>query len=378
MERVEVLEGPQGTLFGGGAQAGAIRYITNKPKLGVTGGDVNAAYGVTAGGDPNTTVNATLNLPFGDSFALRGVIFSERRGGYIDNVPATIAYDPNTVPTASLPGGDARSNNAFLVETNTNPVDYQGVRLSALWKMNDNWDALLQQNYQNMLWKILSIARLRQGKDALEALRRAAELLPEDAEAHANLGSELHSRGEWAAARSSLGRSLDLEPRNADALIEAADAERALRRPRDAIPLYERALVLDPHRREARNNLANAFLELNQPEPAARHYRQALALKPEDAQVLCNLANALRQLGHLDEALECSRRAIALSPGLAMPAYNTYDASVGFAKDQWEVTVFGQNLSDSNASTFTTSGQDIKAIVPLRPRVIGLKAGLRF
>ena len=73
MERVEVLEGPQGTLFGGGAQAGAIRYITNKPKLGVTGGDVNASYGVTAGGDPNTTVNATLNLPLGDSFALRAV-----------------------------------------------------------------------------------------------------------------------------------------------------------------------------------------------------------------------------------------------------------------------------------------------------------------
>src|SRR6202522_777858 len=40
MERVEVLEGPQGTLFGGGAQAGAIRYITNKPKLDVTEGNV--------------------------------------------------------------------------------------------------------------------------------------------------------------------------------------------------------------------------------------------------------------------------------------------------------------------------------------------------
>ena len=52
LERVEVLEGPQGTLFGGGAQAGAIRYITNKPKLGVTSGEANAAYGTTAAGRP--------------------------------------------------------------------------------------------------------------------------------------------------------------------------------------------------------------------------------------------------------------------------------------------------------------------------------------
>ena len=149
MERVEVLEGPQGTLFGGGAQAGAIRYITNKPKLGITSGDVNAAYGVTAGGDPNTTANATLNIPLGDSFALRGVIFSERRGGYIDNVFGTIGYVPGTAP-ATLPNGGPTATNAFLVETNTNPVDYQGFRLSALWKINDSWDALLQQNYQNM------------------------------------------------------------------------------------------------------------------------------------------------------------------------------------------------------------------------------------
>src|ERR1700746_728533 len=54
-ERVEVLEGPQGTLFGGGAQAGAIRYITNKPKLTATTGELHAGYGVTAnGGDPNS------------------------------------------------------------------------------------------------------------------------------------------------------------------------------------------------------------------------------------------------------------------------------------------------------------------------------------
>ena len=43
-----MLEGPQGTLFGGGAQAGVIRYITNKPKLDVTEGNVEASYGTTA------------------------------------------------------------------------------------------------------------------------------------------------------------------------------------------------------------------------------------------------------------------------------------------------------------------------------------------
>src|SRR5450755_4880683 len=102
MERVEVLEGPQGTLFGGGAQAGAIRYITNKPKLDVTEGDVNAAYGVTAGGDPNSSGNFTLNLPLiPNTLALRAVIFNDHRGGYISNVPGTICNVVITTDCAS-------------------------------------------------------------------------------------------------------------------------------------------------------------------------------------------------------------------------------------------------------------------------------------
>ena len=148
------LEGPQGTLFGGGAQAGAIRYITNKPKLDVTEGNVNAGYGTTAGGDPNSLLNATLNLPLiPDTLAIRATIFSDHRGGYIDNVPGTISLPPSIVTIGGVPHqnpGSATVNNAALVANDTNPVTYTGMRLSGLLRINDNWNVLIQQNYQNM------------------------------------------------------------------------------------------------------------------------------------------------------------------------------------------------------------------------------------
>jgi iron complex outermembrane recepter protein len=60
------------------------------------------------------------------------------------------------------------------------------------------------------------------------------------------------------------------------------------------------------------------------------------------------------------------------------PAYNTYDASFGLSKGSWQAQIFGQNLSNSNASLFTSSAQFIRSEVPLRPRVLGLKVGFKF
>src|ERR1700676_2803855 len=59
LDRIEVLEGPQGTLFGAGAQAGTVRYITNKPKLNVTEGSVDAGYATTRIADPRTIAART-------------------------------------------------------------------------------------------------------------------------------------------------------------------------------------------------------------------------------------------------------------------------------------------------------------------------------
>ena len=60
------------------------------------------------------------------------------------------------------------------------------------------------------------------------------------------------------------------------------------------------------------------------------------------------------------------------------PSYNTYDASLGVAKDNWTAEAYGTNLGDSHASVFTSSAQFIKSEVPIRPRVIGVKIAYKF
>jgi iron complex outermembrane recepter protein len=159
LERVEILEGPQGTLFGAGAEAGVVRYITNKPKLDVTEGNVNAGYGWTAHGDQNSNVDATLNLPLiEDTLAVRAVIYDDNRGGYINNVPGTftrrasdlgiIRYVGGVVPTN--PASINSINNDAQVADAINPVTYKGIRASALWKINEDWNVLLAQTFQTM------------------------------------------------------------------------------------------------------------------------------------------------------------------------------------------------------------------------------------
>jgi len=183
--------------------------------------------------------------------------------------------------------------------------------------------ALLRtQPGHGIAWKALSIAQVRQGKDARATLTRAAELLPQDAQAHSNLGAWLRQHGEWQAALESLRRSIALEQRNPDALADAGDVQRALGRPRDAITLYQSALQLEPLRAQAINNLGNALLDLKEVPEAVRWYDQALRLLPDDPQLQCSLANALRLAGEAARSLHLTRRVLLRAPQLAMAHNN--------------------------------------------------------
>jgi iron complex outermembrane recepter protein len=84
LNRVETLRGPQGTLFGSGSVGGTIRYITNQPRIGRTEGEIEANLNVLAGGDIGGHLKGALNLPLGDTAAIRVVGYYTQYGGFVD------------------------------------------------------------------------------------------------------------------------------------------------------------------------------------------------------------------------------------------------------------------------------------------------------
>lgn len=162
LSRVEVLAGPQGTLFGSSSQAGTVRLITNKPDPSGTYGSVKLGTAFTRGGDLSNNATGMFNLPVSDALTLRGVVYVDRMGGYIDNVPGTrdasdsARFRPEGTPrdngvpinaqragfqsTADLSDVEfLTADNSTKTGKNINDTVYNGFRLSGLYDINDRW-----------------------------------------------------------------------------------------------------------------------------------------------------------------------------------------------------------------------------------------------
>ena len=196
LNRIEVLSGPQGTLFGASSQAGTVRLITNKPDPSGSYGRIKVGLSSTQGGESSDSVEAMYNLPVSDKVTLRGVVYSDNQGGYIDNVQGTVnalesaRFRPagtmrsNGVAVSDLRGGfstqgyidsiqglsyqqdrvplDAtdpstytnvtfeNADNSDLVEDDFNDATYEGVRLGALIDINEDWSLLLGYGHQDL------------------------------------------------------------------------------------------------------------------------------------------------------------------------------------------------------------------------------------
>jgi iron complex outermembrane receptor protein len=132
IERVEVLRGPQGTLFGSSSLSGAIRYIPAKPDLNDLEGKIKTGYSVTGkNGGGNSLVEGTINIPIiEDKFAIRIVGYRHNNSGYIKNVAGE---DPALQASAALFGAEELAVN----DNNIGDSSYTGGRLSALWQPSE-------------------------------------------------------------------------------------------------------------------------------------------------------------------------------------------------------------------------------------------------
>src|SRR6266851_5757033 len=141
VSRVEVLRGPQGTLFGSGSLAGTVRYITNQPQLGASSTFGEAEISAIGSGAPGNNAKLGFNVPLGDQVALRVAAYSNRRGGYMD------AVQPNLKINQDVNGG-LRSGirAAFLVAPSarfslTPRLVYQDVKMDG-WNRIDAFNIL--------------------------------------------------------------------------------------------------------------------------------------------------------------------------------------------------------------------------------------------
>ena len=134
IQRVELLPGPQGTLFGSSAQAGTLAYVTNKPDPSGYSGEVAGEIGTIKGGEQSYDFSGWLNIPVSDNFALRAVGFQSEDGGFVDNVLGPTLMGETT--------------NANISEDDQNAFRQTGGRIAGLWSINPKWNLLATGIYQ--------------------------------------------------------------------------------------------------------------------------------------------------------------------------------------------------------------------------------------
>src|SRR5882762_6067002 len=129
IDRVEVLRGPQGTLFGSGSEGGTVRYITTQPSLTKSSIYSRAEFSSSQGGDPSYEAGVAVGGPLvQDKFGARLSVWYRKDGGWIDRI------DPVTLATV-----DKKANHDETVL----------VRLAGLWAPSEHWSVTPSIYYQD-------------------------------------------------------------------------------------------------------------------------------------------------------------------------------------------------------------------------------------
>ncbi len=148
IERIEVLRGPQGTLYGSGSLAGNVRYIMNKPDTSAVSGYASLNMGVTDGsGGYNFNPDVMLNVPLGDTVAFRVSAGMINNDGIVD-YPNVYAKDSNGVPIPAN-GDIVTGTPVYKLVKDVDSVDLKYARAAALWAPSENFSAQLSYMWQD-------------------------------------------------------------------------------------------------------------------------------------------------------------------------------------------------------------------------------------
>ncbi|HKP79191.1 MAG TPA: TonB-dependent receptor, partial [Phenylobacterium sp.] len=136
VERVEVLRGPQGTLYGAGALGGAIRIIPAEPELKRFTGSITGSVGsVSHSGDPDRSLAGVINVPLGETFAVRVSARRQHDAGFVDRHGVMVRQDgPLSAPILATPGDVAGSSAVFKTVEDANWGRNTSVRASLKWE----------------------------------------------------------------------------------------------------------------------------------------------------------------------------------------------------------------------------------------------------
>lgn len=139
IDHIEVLRGPQGTLFGASAEGGAIRVISHAPSLTESSGMMRAEGSQTEGGGLNTEFGAAAGGPIiQDVLGFRASAWTQHDGGFVDQNPALLGQPPaNTIPRGQIPGDTLPSIVGGQTGTNINNAQTYSARVALLWKPTD-------------------------------------------------------------------------------------------------------------------------------------------------------------------------------------------------------------------------------------------------
>lgn len=149
IERVEVLRGPQGTLYGAGSLGGAIRLIAAAPKLGVFEGSLAASVGlVHKSKDHDYSVDGVINIPLGETLAARLSASHDRNAGFIDAVGlfVTSGNQPLGAPQLANPSNPVTSSALRESAKDINWDKSTFWRASLKWAPADNFEATIAYN----------------------------------------------------------------------------------------------------------------------------------------------------------------------------------------------------------------------------------------